>query len=93
MKPKIGYVAGVLLLGLALLGVTYAQRPETNINPGRHPELAEAQRHMVEAYDKIKEAQAAHHDELGGHADKAIEFLEKASVEIKSAAEYADHHH
>ena len=93
MKHKLAYVAGVVAVFLALLGVTFAQRPDTDIDPNRHPELAKAQHEMVRAYEHIEEAQRANGDELGGHATKAKEFLGLASRELKSAAEYADHHH
>jgi len=75
------------------MGVAYAQRPETDIDPSRHSNLAEAQRHVVEAYNKTVEAQKANKEELGGHAEKAIQLLDQANHELKEAAEYADHHH
>jgi hypothetical protein len=75
------------------MGVAFAQAPETDINPSRHPDLAEAQHHVVQAYGKIVEAQRAHKDELGGHAEKAIQLLEQANHELKEAAEFADHRH
>lgn len=93
MKQKLVYVAGVLVVFLVLMGVTFAQRPDADIDPNRHPELAKAQREMVNAFEHIEEAQRANGDELGGHATKAKQFLNLASKELKSAAEYANHHH
>ena len=93
MKQKLAYVAGVVAVFLVLMGVTFAQRPDADINPDRHPEMAKAQREIVRAYEHIEEAQRANGDELGGHATKAKEFLGLASRELKSAAEYSDHHH
>ena len=90
---KFRYPAVVVALGLALMGIAFAQRPETDIDPNRHGNLAEAQRHVVEAWAKITEAQKANKDQLGGHAEKAIQLLEQANHELKEAAEYADHHH
>ena len=89
---KIHYSAIIVTLTLALVGFAYAQRPETDINPSRHENLAAAQHHVVQAYDKVVEAQKANKDQLGGHAEKAIQLLEQANHELKEAAEYADHH-
>ena len=93
MTKKSIYLAAALVLGLILMGVAYAQRPETDINSGRHSNLAEAQHHVVEAYNKTVEAQKANKDELGGHAERAIALLDQANHELKLAAEYSDHHH
>jgi len=66
------------VVGSALLvgGVALAQRPKENISPGRHPNLAAAQR--LCRWD------------LGGHAKKAKELLDQASEELKAAAEAAN---
>jgi len=90
---KFKYPAIAAALCLALMGIAFAQRPETDIDPNRHANLAEAQHHVVQAWAKITEAQQANRDQLGGHAEKAIQLLEQANHELKEAAEYADHHH
>jgi hypothetical protein len=90
---KFKYPAIVVALGLTLMGIAFAQRPETDINPNNHPNLAEAQNHVVQAYNKIVVAQKDTKQQLGGHAEKAIQLLEQANHELKEAAEYADHHH
>jgi hypothetical protein len=90
---KLKYPAIVVTLCIALMGIAFAQRPETDINPNRHPNLAEAQNHVIQAYNKIVEAQKDNKDQLGGHAEKAIQLLEQANHELKEAAEYTDHHH
>ncbi len=90
---KFKYPAMLVTLGLTLMGIALAQRPETDIDPNRHANLAEAQHHVVQAYEKIVEAQKANKDQLGGHAEKATQLLEQANHELKEAAEYADHHH
>ena len=92
MKRKSLYLAAVLAVGLIFVTISLAQRPVTNIDAARHPNLAEAQHHLVQAFEKIEEAQKANKDELGGHAEKAKELLDQASRELKEAAEYADHH-
>lgn len=93
MAKKRFYLAGALALGLAAIGVAYAQRPETDIDHDRHSHLADAQKHVVEAYNKVLEAQKDNRDELGGHAERAIQLLDEANHELKEAAMYADRHH
>jgi len=93
MNKKSLYLAAALAVGLILMGVAYAQRPETDIDPHKHSNLAAAQQHVVEAYNKTVEAQKSNNDELGGHAEKAIQLLDEANHELKRAAEYADRHH
>lgn len=91
MKQKSIYLAVALIVCMAFIGVTLAQRPETNIDPARHPNLAEAQHHILQAFEKIDEAQRANKDQLGGHAEKAKQLLDQASRELKEAAEFANH--
>jgi F0F1-type ATP synthase membrane subunit b/b' len=93
MRLRSLYVVGVLAIALIFMGVTFAQKPEMNIDPARHSNLAAAQHHIGEAFEKIQEAQRANKDELGGHAEKAIELLNQANHELKEAAEFVDHHH
>ena len=81
------------VFGLALMGVAFAQAPVTNVDPQHHPALAEAQHHVLQAYERIVAAQKENKDELGGHAEKAIELLNQANHELKEAADYADHRH
>jgi len=81
-------LAGALVCGGALL----AQAPGVDIDANRHPDLADAQHHIQQAYVKIEQSQEAHRDQLGGHAEKARDLLAQASRELKAAAEYADTH-
>ena len=53
------------------MGVTFAQKPEMNIDPARHPNLAAAQHHIGEAMGDVKEAQRANKDQLGGRGKGA----------------------
>jgi hypothetical protein len=92
MTRKNFFLTGLLGLALAGAGIVAAQIP-TDINPQRHPNLAEAQHHIQQAYEKIEEAQKENKDELGGHAEKARDLLSQANAELKAAAEYADHRH
>ena len=93
MTKKSFYLVAALAFGLILMGVAYAQRPETDIDPHKHSNLAAAQQHVVEAYNKTVEAQKSNNDELGGHAERAISLLDQANHELKLAAEYSDRHH
>jgi len=82
----------VLLAGAFFgAGVLVAQRPVENIDPHRHSNLADAQRHLIQAWNKTEEAQRENKDELGGHAQRAKEHIEAADRELKEAAEFADH--
>jgi hypothetical protein len=76
-------VGSALLIG----GVALAQRPKENISPGRHPNLAAAQRFCQQAWEKTVAAQEANEWDLGGHAQKAKEHLDQADKELKLAAE------
>lgn len=95
MKRNGSYFLAVLLfvLGLAFGGVIFAQRPATDIDPARHPNLADAQHLLVQASDKVDAAQRDNHDQLGDHAAKAKDLMAQASRELKAAAVYADRHH
>ncbi len=56
----------------------------------RHGELRAAQEAIVSAFAHIGVAQANNHDELGGHAAKAKEYLVKADTELRLAADAAN---
>lgn len=90
---KTHYLIAVLAVALLLVGMSFAQRPETDIDPHRHPNLAEAQHHIMQAYESVKKAEAEHPAEYGGHAGKALEVLDQASREVKEAAEVYNSHH
>ena len=79
-------------LGLLLLtgAIAPAQRPKENINGGRHPNLAAAQRFCEQAWQKIVAAQEANEFDMGGHAQKAKEMLDQVNKELKMAAETAN---
>ena len=85
MNYKNVCIIGLLAVCLALAGVVVAQR--SNIDPSEHPSLAEAQQHILEASKKIHEAHERDKSDLGGHAGKAIQLLDQASMEVKSASE------
>lgn len=70
--------------------MTLAQEPVVNVDPHRHPNLAEAQRLMVKANQAIAAAQKDNRYDMHGHASKARQLLAQASEELKAAAEDAN---
>ena len=85
IKPRIYAVAVGLILCLG--GVAVAQRPKQNVSPGRHPNLAAAQRLSEQAWQRVLDAQKANEWDLAGHAQKAKELLDQVNNELKLAAE------
>jgi len=82
----------LFVVTLFCVGAVYAQdRPVTDVNPDRHPNLAEAQRLCVQAWDKLSEAQHANDWDMHNHAQHAKELLDQASREIGEAARDANH--
>ncbi len=79
-------VAASLLAG----GVAIAQKPVQNVSPGRHPNLAAAQRLCEQAYQKIIAAQQDNEWDMEGHAQKAKDLLDQANQQLKLAAQYAN---
>lgn len=90
MKTRI--CTTVLGLALFLTGVAVAQRPKGNVSPGRHPNIAAAQRLSQQAWQRIMDAQRANEWDLAGHAQKAKELLDQANNELKLAAETSNAH-
>lgn len=66
------------------------QQPVVNIDPHRHGNLAAAQGYIVDAYQRIQNAQSANHGQLGGHAQRAKELLTQADAELRLAADVAN---
>jgi len=84
-------VLGVLLGCLLLIAaVATAQRPVENVAPGRHPNLAAAQRLSEQAYNKIVAAQQANEWDMQGHAQKAKDLLDQVNQQLKMAAQAAN---
>ncbi len=76
----------VLFCGSAM----FAQPPVVNIDHRRHGNLAAAQSYIVQAYQKVNEAQRDNDDQLGGHALRAKDFLTQADAELRLAANVAN---
>ena len=86
MRAKRVLIYSACSLALFAGGVAVGQ----DINPKVHPHLFEAQRLIASADGQIDAAQAAWHDKLGGHAQRAKDLLHQASGELKQAADYAN---
>ena len=67
-----------------------AQVPIQNIDPQCHGNLAAAQNLVVQAFERLSDAQVANNYQLGGHVQRAKELLRQANEEIKLAAETAN---
>jgi hypothetical protein len=84
------------LAGVSLLcAMAFAQDPSTpyvNIDPNRHGNLAAAQDFIVQAYNRIGDAQRANHGQLEGHAAHAKQLLSQANEELRLAADVANEH-
>jgi hypothetical protein len=85
-------LTGAIGFGVVAGGVLIAQGPpQRNVSPGRHPNLAAAQRLVDQAFNKISAAQEANEWDMEGHAAKAKELLDQANRELKQAAQAANH--
>jgi hypothetical protein len=88
MKTRvIGVLVGCLLF---VAGMAVAQKPAQNVNPGRHPNIAAAQRLTAQAFQKISAAQQANEWDMAGHAAKAKQLLDEANNELRAAATAAN---
>ncbi|HTS59440.1 MAG TPA: hypothetical protein VMH03_17990 [Terriglobales bacterium] len=83
-------IFSALLSGVLLSVVTLAQTPVVDIDAQKHPNLAAAQRHIVEATQALIKAQQENKDDMQGHAEKARQHLDQANQEIKAAAAAAN---
>lgn len=90
IKTRIHALTFSLILFLG--GVAVAQRPKENVSPGRHPNLAAAQRLSRQAWQRVLDAQNANEWDLAGHAQKAKELLDQVNNELKLAAEASNRH-
>ena len=89
MTKKIQMFAA-MLSAVLLCSITLAQEPVVDIDRNRHPNLAEAQRLVVEANHFIKEAQKDNRYDMQGHAEKARALLVQVNEELKLAAQAAN---
>lgn len=83
-------VFAAILAALLFCAVILAQEPVVNIDQKVHPNLAQAQQHIVQANKEIAEAQKANKYDMQGHAEKARQLLMEADKELMAAADIAD---
>lgn len=79
-----------MLTAVLFCGITLAQEPVMDIDKKKHPNLAEAQRLVVEANRYVAEAQKDNRYDMKGHAEKARQLLVQVNQELKAAAEAAN---
>ncbi|MBX3645291.1 MAG: hypothetical protein KF720_19700 [Rubrivivax sp.] len=87
--PRSRFVLLAVVAAAAACAVS-AQEPVQDINPERHGNLAAAQRLVVQAFNRLSDAQVDNHYRLGGHVERAKDLLRQANEEIKMAAEAAN---
>ena len=88
MKIKKLVLGSILSLGVFTTGVVVGQ----DVSARRHPNLFAAQSLIEQAIAKVSAAQAANEYDMGGHAAKAKDHLDRAYDEIKMAARAANRH-
>ncbi|MGP8034232.1 MAG: hypothetical protein ACLPQ6_08830 [Steroidobacteraceae bacterium] len=89
MRGKLILCSAVLLVA----GAALASPPVEDISAKRHPNLAAAQDLSHRAWERIVAAQKANEWDMGGHAQKAKDLLDKVNDELKMAAEDANKNH
>jgi hypothetical protein len=83
---KVTAALSALAFGLILT----AQEPVVDIDKKIHPNLAEAQRLVVEANHYVELAQRDNRYDMKGHAERARDLLVQVNNELKAAAEAAN---
>ncbi len=84
-------VAGLIAVAVIASSAILADPPVQDISAVRHPNLAAAQRLVRQAWVRISAAQAANEGDMAGHAQRAKDLLDQVNVELKAAAEAANH--
>lgn len=79
-------LSGILAASTLGTVLVTAQQPVDNVRPGRHPNLAAAQRLTSQAFQRITAAQQANEFDMNGHAQKAKDLLDQANRELALAA-------
>lgn len=85
-NPMKGVAIAILLCSSAVL----AQDPVQNVDARLHPNIAQAQKLVAEAYRYLEHAQKENGYDMQGHASKARQLLYQANQEMKFAAEDAN---
>jgi hypothetical protein len=74
-------------VALFCIGVMLAQEPALNVDKNKHPNLAGAERLVIEANGYIINAQKDNRYDMHGHASKARQLLVQVNQELQLAAE------
>ncbi|MEI9978559.1 MAG: hypothetical protein WDN23_06080 [Edaphobacter sp.] len=85
MKIKNAVLTSVISATMGGGLVLFAQAPVVSVGP-KHGNLRSAQQYIVQAYQKLEAARSANEDQLGGHAQKAMNLLSQADAELRFAA-------
>lgn len=85
MTKKVQIFTALLCAVLFCL-VTVAQEPVLDIDAKVHPNLYDAQKHVIAANHAIELAQKDNKYDMQGHAEKARELLVQVNQELKAAA-------
>ncbi len=84
------FAVPAVLTAMLFCGSIIAQEPVQDINAKAHPNLAAAQKHVVEANAAVALAQKDNRYDMKGHAEKARQLLVEVNNELKAAAEAAN---
>ncbi|CAG9267174.1 hypothetical protein [Paraburkholderia unamae] len=60
--------------------------------PSQYPNLETAQQLIDQSSGHIEAARKDHHDQFGGHAERALQLLQQAKDELREAAVYNERH-
>jgi len=83
-------ISAAIFVATLFCGAALTQEPVLDIDRKLHPNLAEAQRHVVEANREISNAQKDNRYDMKDHAEKARQLLAEVNRELKLAAEAAN---
>ena len=83
-------INSIVCVALFSIGVMLAQDPALNVDKNKHPNLAGAERLVIEANGYIKNAQQDNRYDMHGHASKARQLLVQVNQELQLADEDAN---
>ena len=89
MTKRFQFFIAIFIAAL-FCGIAFTQEPVLDIDKKMHANLAEAQRHVVEANREIIAAQKDNRYDMKDHAEKARQLLVEVNKELKLAAEAAN---
>lgn len=90
MKKENLLFTSIISAGLLFSAMTLAQDPVYNIDKNLHPNLAEAQRLVIQAHSYVKAAQKDNRYDMHGHCTSARNLLVQVNEQLKLAAEDAN---